>query len=59
MVLTLRLVYTAAVMVVVIWLLRNGNPVGGLLLVPVAAVWLRREAESGRLAVHARRALGR
>jgi hypothetical protein len=57
--LALRLVYTAAVMVVVIWLLRNGNPVGGLLLVPAAAVWLRREAESGRLAVHARRAFRR
>ena len=37
----LRLLYTATVMVLVIWLLRNGNPVGGLLLVPVAAVWLQ------------------
>jgi hypothetical protein len=55
----LRLLYTAAVMVVVIWLLRSGDPVGGLLIVPVAAVWLRREAESGRLAVRARRALRR
>ena len=54
--LALRLVYTAAVMVVVISLVRSGNPVGGLLLVPAAAVWLRREAESGRLAAHARRA---
>jgi hypothetical protein len=50
----LRLVYTAVVMVVVIWLLRTGNPVGGLLLVPAAAVWLRREAESGRLAARVR-----
>lgn len=41
----LRLVYTAAVMVVVISLLRAGYPIGGLLLVPAAAVWLRREAE--------------
>jgi hypothetical protein len=54
--LVLRVVYTAAVMVVVIWLLRSGNPVGGLLLVPAAAVWLRREAESGRLAARVRRA---
>jgi hypothetical protein len=53
----LRLLYTAAVMVAVIWLLRNGNPVGGLLLVPAAAVLLRREAESGRLAARVRRAL--
>jgi hypothetical protein len=51
----LRLLYTAAVMFVVIWLLRTGNPVGGLLLVPAAAVWLRREAESGRLVARLRR----
>jgi hypothetical protein len=53
----LRLLYTAAVMVVVIWLLRTGNPVGGLLLVPAGAVWLRREAESGRLGARVRRTL--
>jgi hypothetical protein len=53
----LRLLYTAAVMVVVIWLLRTRNPVAGLLLVPAAAVWLRREAESGRLAARARQGL--
>lgn len=52
----LRLAYTAAVMVVVIWLLRTGNPVGGLLVVPAAAVWLRHEAESGRLATRFGRA---
>jgi hypothetical protein len=52
----LRLAYTAAVMVVVIWLLRTGNPVGGLLIVPAAAVWLRHEAEFGRLATRLRRA---
>ena len=56
---TLRMLYTAAVMVVVVWLLRTGNPVGGLLIVPAAAVWLRRETESGRLAAHVRRARGR
>jgi len=55
----LRLAYTAAVMVVVIWLLRNGEPLGGLLLVPAAAVWLRREAESGRLAAHVHKAVRR
>ena len=52
----LRLAYTAAVMVVVIWLLRTGNPLGGLLVVPAAAVWLRHEAESGRLTTRLRRA---
>jgi len=56
-VIVLRMTYTAAVMAVVIWLLRAGNPVGGLLVVPAAAVWLRREAESGRLSARARRAL--
>jgi hypothetical protein len=54
----LRLVYTAVVMVVVIALLHGGNPVGGLLIVPAAAVWLRREAESGRLAARVRRTPG-
>jgi hypothetical protein len=53
----LRLVYTAAVMAVVISLLRAGYSMGGLLFVPTAAVWLRREAETGRLAARARRTL--
>jgi hypothetical protein len=53
--LVLRLAYTAVVMAVVIWLLRSGNPLGGLLVVPAAAVWLRREAESGRLAARVHR----
>ena len=53
----LRLAYTAAVMVVVIWLLRTGNPLGGLLIVPALAVWFCREAESGRLQARVRRAL--
>jgi hypothetical protein len=53
----LRLAYTAVVMVIVVWLLRTGNPVGGLVIVPAVAVWLRRDAESGRLATRARRAI--
>jgi hypothetical protein len=53
----LRLAYTAAVMVIVVWLLRTGNPVGGLIIVPAVAVWVRRDAESGRLAGRLRRAL--
>jgi hypothetical protein len=50
-----RLAYTVVVMGLVVWLLKEGNPVGGLLVVPAAAVWLRREAESGHLAERARR----
>jgi hypothetical protein len=53
----LRSAYTSAVMVIVVWLLRTGNPVGGLVIVPAVAVWLRRDAESGRLAGRVRRAL--
>jgi hypothetical protein len=52
-----RLLYTAVVMVAVVWLLRAGNPVGGLVIVPAMAVWLRRDAESGRLAARVRRAI--
>jgi hypothetical protein len=52
-----RLAYTAAVMVLVIWLLRTGRPLAGLLLVPLAAIWLRQEADSRRLAERVRRAL--
>jgi hypothetical protein len=51
----LRLTYTMAVMVAVIWLLRTGSPLGGLVIVPAAAVWLRHKAESGELAAAARR----
>jgi hypothetical protein len=53
----LRLAYTAVVMTVVIGLLRAGNPLGGLVLAPAAAVWLRREAESGGLAGRLHRAI--
>src|SRR3954453_8401330 len=52
-----RFIYTAAVMVIVVWLLRAGNPVGGLVIVPAMAVWLRRDAQSGRLAARVRRAI--
>ena len=45
----LRLLYTAAVMILVIWLLKTGNPLGGLVIVPAVAVCLRHEVESGRL----------
>jgi hypothetical protein len=54
---TLRLAYTAVVMAIVVWLLRTGNPVGGLVVIPAVAVWLRRDAESGCLAARVRRAI--
>ena len=46
----LRLAYTGLVMAGVVWLLRNGQPIGGLVLLPLLAIWLRRKAESGQLA---------
>ena len=52
----LRLAYTAAVMVVVVALLKTGKPLGGLVIVPVLAIWLRHEAESGKMTRLARRA---
>lgn len=48
--LLLRLGYTVAVMAGVVWLLRTGQPLGGLVILPLAAIWLRHKAESGQLA---------
>ena len=42
-----RVCFTAAVMVVVVWLLRSGMPIGAVAVV-LLAVWLRRTAESPR-----------
>ena len=53
--LSLRVGYTAAVMAVVVWLLLTGRPLGGLLIVPLVAIWGRRAAESGRLMRFAKR----
>jgi hypothetical protein len=36
-------------MAVVVWLLLTGRPLGGLLIVPLVAIWVRHSAESGRL----------
>jgi hypothetical protein len=57
-VLALRVAYTAIVLVVVVWLLRDGKPLGGLVIVPLLAIWLRQSAESGRLTQLARRVSG-
>jgi hypothetical protein len=53
--LALRLAYTVIAMTLIIGLLRAGNPVAGLLIVPIIAVSLRRAAEDGRLAEFASR----
>lgn len=42
-----RIVFTVAVMTVVVWLLRDGLPLGAVVVV-LAAVWARRAVESGR-----------
>jgi hypothetical protein len=47
--LALRVAFTAAATAVCVWLLATGRPLGGLVIVPVLAVWLRHAAESGRL----------
>ena len=51
----LRLFYTAAVTVLIVWSLKSGRPLAGLLIVPAAAVRLRHEAESRRLVERFRR----
>jgi hypothetical protein len=38
-----------------VWLLSTGNPVGGLIIVPILAIWIRRAAEAGRFKGFTRR----
>jgi hypothetical protein len=47
-VLLARLAYTVLVMAGVVWLLRSGQPLGGLVLLPLLAIWLRRKVESAQ-----------
>jgi hypothetical protein len=54
-VLALRVAFTVAATAVCVWLLATGKPLGGLVIVPVLAIWLRHAAESGRLTRFARR----
>jgi hypothetical protein len=54
----LRIGFTIAVMALVVWLLAAGMPLGGLVIVPLLAVWLRHAAESGRLTRLVRRLRG-
>ena len=42
----LRLLLTALTLVAVVWLLKAGFPLGGLVIVPLLAVWLRRKLEA-------------
>jgi hypothetical protein len=56
-VILVRLTYTAAVMMLVVWLLETGRPLGGLVIVPLAAIWLRHAVESGRFTQRVRRGL--
>jgi hypothetical protein len=47
--LALRVAFTAAATAACVWLLATGRPLGGLVMVPALTIWLRHEAESGRL----------
>jgi hypothetical protein len=53
--LALRVGFTAAATALAVWLLSTGRPLGGLVIVPLLAVWIRRVAESGPLARFTRR----
>jgi hypothetical protein len=48
-VLVLRFAFVLAVMTLVVWLLLSGQPLGALAVFG-AGLWLRRAADSGRLA---------
>ena len=51
----LRATLALVVLGLVVWLLRSGLPLGAVVVVAIA-VWLRRQAESGRLRRLARHA---
>ena len=53
--LALRFLFTAAVTAGCVWLLSTGKPLGGLVILPPLAIWVRHAAESGRLTRFARR----
>jgi hypothetical protein len=48
-VLAARIGFTVVVLALVVWLLATGKPLGGLLIIPLVAIWLRRAAERGKL----------
>ena len=43
-----RLVFTLVVVGITIWLLATGYPLGGLLIFPLLAVWVRHAVERAR-----------
>jgi len=47
---SLRIIYTVVATAVCAWMMSTGELLGGLVIVPAIAVWLRRPAETGRLA---------
>jgi hypothetical protein len=53
--LALRIGFTIGAVAVMVWLLSTGNPVGGLIIVPILAIWIRRAAEAGRFKGFTRR----
>jgi hypothetical protein len=52
--LALRVGFTVAAVAIMLWLLSTGRPLGGLIIVPILAIWIRRAAESGQLTSFAR-----
>jgi hypothetical protein len=46
--LAIRIGFTIAAVAAMVWLLSMGHPVGGLIIVPILAIWIRRAAEAGR-----------
>jgi len=44
--LLIRVLFTVAVMAVALPIAHDGNPVAGLVVIPAAAIWLRRRVES-------------
>jgi hypothetical protein len=41
-----RLAFTAVAVAIMIWLLATGHPLGGLVIVPLLAIWVRQRFES-------------
>ena len=48
-----RLLFTLVVVGIAVWLLATGYPLGGLLLVPLLAVWVRHAVERAGQGAHA------
>jgi hypothetical protein len=57
--LVFHIAYKVVVFALKLWFLKPGRPLGRVVLVPVAGMWLRRAAESGRLGYFASKFLGR